>query len=208
MQPDREKLKKEQTELSKKIITTDQLEKINLYAGVDVAYSDDTAFCAIVVCNREMEVIEEKTAVADVKIPYMPGYLFYREGPIILEAFQKIENRPDVILCGFNGILHPRRLGAASHLGLVLDIPTIGIAKNLMCGKLDGDAVVMDKEVRGTALETKAHAKPIFISPGHKISLKKSVEIVRKCMRNPHKLPEPLHLAHQKAKQEKNLVKD
>ncbi|MBW2995458.1 endonuclease V, partial [Candidatus Woesearchaeota archaeon] len=205
---DKEKLKKEQLELASKIVTIDSFKKAKLIGGVDVAYVDSKAVCSIVICDSNMNVIESQTAVGEVAIPYMPGYLFYREGPIIIETYQKIENKPDVLLCGFHGILHPRRIGAASQLGLVLDVPTIGVAKNIFCGKLKGDTVIIDKEAIGTRFVTKEHAKPIFISPGHKISLKKSIEIVKNCLRMPHKLPEPLHLAHQNSNKEKKTLTD
>jgi deoxyribonuclease V len=209
MQPeDKEKLKKEQIELASKILITDSFKKANLIGGVDIAYFDDKAICSIVVCDKDLNVVETKTETVDIKIQYMPGYLFYREGPAIIETYQKLENKPDVIMCGFNGILHPRRIGAASQLGLILDVATIGIAKNLLCGKLEGNSIVIDKEVRGAQLITKEHAKPIFVSPGHKISLKKSVEIVKMCLRPPHKLPEPLYLAHQEANKIKKSDKE
>ena len=204
---DKEKLKKEQIELASKIITIDSFKKAELIGGVDLAYFDNKAICSIVICDKDMNAIETKNTVTEVNIPYMPSYLFYREGPAIIETYQKIENKPDVLLCGFHGIIHPRRIGAASHLGLILDVPTIGVAKNLFCGKLEGNTVVMDKEIRGIKLISKEHAKPIFISPGHKISLKKSVEIVKSCMRPPHKLPEPLHLAHHQANKLKKETK-
>jgi deoxyribonuclease V len=199
-------LKKEQIELASKISTIDAVKKFRLFGGVDLAYADDKAVCAIVICDKGMNVIEAKTNSVEVKFPYMPGYLFYREGPAIIETYQLVENKPDVLLCGFHGILHPRRIGAASHLGLVLDMPTIGIAKTLFCGKLEGDRVVMDKEVRGIRLTTREHAKPVLVSPGHKISLKKAVEVVKSCLRPPHKLPEPLHLAHHEANSRRKAI--
>jgi len=206
MQIDKEKLKKEQNELASKVITTDNFGKIELIGGVDLAYFDNKVVCSIIICDKDMKVIETKSTVTEVKIPYMPGYLFYREGPPIIETYQKIENKPDILLCGFHGILHPRRIGAASQLGLILDVPTIGVGKNLFCGKLEGYTVILDKEVRGIKLVTRKHAKPIFISPGHKISLKKSVEIVKGYVRPLHKLPEPLHLAHRHANNEKKKL--
>ncbi|MBW3011657.1 endonuclease V [Candidatus Woesearchaeota archaeon] len=203
MEIDREKLKKEQSALAQKIVTTDSFKKAELLAGCDVQHSDDKAVCVIVVCDKSLKEIEKKVSVHDIKMQYVPGLLFYRDGPVIIDTFNKLENRPDVLMCPFNGILHPRRLGAASQLGLVLDIPTIGIAKNILCGKEQGNAIVVEKEARATKVMTKEHAKPLYVSPGHKISLKKSVELVKSTVIDPHKLPEPLHIAHKAAKAER-----
>ena len=98
-----------------------------------------------------------------------------------------------------NGILHPRKFGMASHMGVLLDITSIGIAKKLMIGDVKGNRVYVDKELRGEIIATREHSKPIYVSPGNKISLKTSVEIVKNCIKTPHKLPEPLHLAHRYA---------
>lgn len=193
------KLKQEQLKLSEKVITTDSFKKIETVGGCDLAYVDNKVISAVIVLDyRTMKVIEKKYAVIDVPIPYIPGFLSYREAPAIVEAFNKLENKPDALLCDCNGILHPRRIGCASHVGILLDQVTIGVAKNLLCGELKDNTVVVDKEVRAITIKTKEFAKPIFISPGHKISLKTSVEIVKKCLKD-HKLPEPLHQAHKYA---------
>jgi deoxyribonuclease V len=206
MDVDKDKLRKEQTELASKIITSDSFEKIELIAGVDVVYVKDTAVCAIAVCDKKMNLVESKYSVAETKFPYLPGYLFYREGPIIIETFHKLNKKPDILMCGNHGILHPRRLGSASHLGLILDIPTIGVAKNMLIGSLQGDSVIVDKEVRAAQIVTKEHANPLFVSQGHRISLKKAVEIVKNSIHPPHKLPEPLHIAHHISGREKKKI--
>jgi deoxyribonuclease V len=207
MEIDKEKLKKEQLEIAPKIITTDSFKKAELVAGCDIQHTDSKIVCAIVVCDKNLEPVETQISVQDVNMQYVPGLLFYREGPVIIETFNKLENKPDVLICPFNGILHPRRIGAASQLGLILDVATIGVAKNLLCGKEQGNSVVMEKEVRANKVVTKEHAKPVYVSPGHKISLKKSVEIVKTNVIEPHKLPEPLHLAHKTASSEKDKLK-
>ena len=143
-----------------------------------------------------MRLIETKHAVIEAKVPYKSGFLFYKDGPAIIEAFNRLENKPDVLIVEANGILHPRRIGMASHVGILLDTATIGVTKRLMLGEVKGKTVYVDKEARGYGLITKEHANPIYISPGHKISLKTSPEVIRKCMRFPHKLPEPLYIAH------------
>ncbi|MEK6828170.1 MAG: endonuclease V [Nanoarchaeota archaeon] len=191
------KLKEEQLKLAKKVTLKDSFEKLNLIAGVDCAYNQYDAITAIVVCDyKTMEVKEKVFAVVKAKVPYLKGFLAYREGHAISEAYAKLENKPDLMIFDGNGILHPRRIGLASHMGVLLDIASIGIAKQLLVGEINGNKVYVDKEARAELIVTKEHSKPIYISPGHKISLKTSVEIVKHCIKFPHKLPEPLHLAH------------
>ena len=198
---DLSKLKKEQLKLAKKVITTDGFEKINTIAGADQAYVGDKVISAIVVCDyKTLEVIENKHAIVDAKIPYKSGFLFYKEGPAVMEAFNMLEQKPDVLLLEGNGILHSRRIGMASHVGILLDVPTIGVTKRLMLGQVKGSTIYVEKEARGYELITRKHAKPIYISPGNKISLKTSLETIKNCIREPHKLPEPLHLAHKYGK--------
>lgn len=206
---DIKKLKEEQLKLSKKVIISDSMKNIKTVAGVEQTIVKNKVISAIVVCDyKDFKVIERKYESVDVKIPYISGFLFYREGPAIMEAFSKLEQKPDVLLVNGSGILHPRRIGMASHLGILLDIATIGVTKRLMLGEVKERTIYADKEARGYKLITKEHAKPIYISPGHKISLKTSREIVKKCIQYPHKLPEPLHLAHKYAnKIKKELMK-
>jgi len=195
------KLKKEQIKLAKKVITTDSFEKIKTIAGSDQVYVDERVVCAIVVCDyKTLKVIESKHAVVEGKIKYKSGFLFYRDGPAIMDAFNTLEQKPDVLILKGNGILHPRRIGMASHVGILLDMPTIGVTKRLMLGEVRGNTIYVDKEARGYELITREYANPIYISPGHKISLKTSMETIKSCLKQPHKLPEPLHLAHRYGK--------
>ena len=194
------KLKEEQLKLAKKVTLKDSFDNSELIAGVDCAYNQYDAIAAIVVCDyKTMEVKEKVFAVVKAKVPYLKGFLAYREGHAISEAYAKLENKPDLMIFDGNGILHPRRIGLASHMGVLLDIASIGIAKQLLVGEINGNKVYVDKEARAELIVTKEHSKPIYISPGHKISLKTSVEIVKHCIKFPHKLPEPLHLAHRYA---------
>jgi deoxyribonuclease V len=134
---DLNKLKEEQLKLAKKVITTDTIEKITTVAGADEAYVNDKIISSIAVCDyKSLDVIEEKHAIADAKIPYKSGFLFYRDGPAVMEAFNKLENKPDVLILKGNGILHPRRIGMASQVGILLDTATIGVAKKLMLGEV------------------------------------------------------------------------
>ena len=203
------KLEEEQIKLAKKVIVKDDFEKTERIAGVDQAFADGNVISGIVVCSyKDLNLIEKKYAVVKAKFPYLSGFLSYRESPAIIEAFNQLENKPDILIVDGNGILHPRRIGMASHLGILLDIPTIGVAKRLIAGEVREGTVYIEKEARGYELATREHSKPLYISPGYKVSLKTSLEIVKKCIKFPHKLPEPLYLAHRYAnKIKENLEK-
>ncbi|MEA2701422.1 MAG: deoxyribonuclease [Candidatus Parcubacteria bacterium] len=140
-----------------------------------------------------------------IPMPYIPGLLSFREIPMLVKAWEKLERKPDVLVVDGIGIAHPRRLGIASHLGLVLGIPTIGCAKSVLTGVHEEPADVPGSvspltdaktgEVIGMALRTKSRVKPVFVSPGHLITLEESVELVRRCVVK-HRLPEPTRFAH------------
>ena len=189
-------LKKEQLKLAGKVSTIDSVKSIKTVAGADQAYIGGKVISAIAVCDyKSMRLIETKHAAIEAKIPYKSGFLFYKDGPSIIEAFSMLENKSDILIVEANGILHPRRIGMASHVGILLDTATIGVTKTLMLGQMIENTIYVDKEARGYGLRTREHANPIYISPGHKISLKTSLEVIKKCIKVPHKLPEPLHLA-------------
>ncbi|MBL7055105.1 endonuclease V [Candidatus Woesearchaeota archaeon] len=190
------KFKEEQLKLANEVTLKCGFSKVKTIGGCDQAFIDEDVISGIVICNKDIEITEKKHAVVKTKIPYVPGFLFYREGPAIIDVFNKLEKKPDVLLVDGNGILHPRRIGMASQLGIILDIPTVGITKNLMCGSVKEGKVYVDKEIRGFELKTREHARPIYVSPGHKVSLGTCLEIAKSYLKPPHKLPEPLHLAH------------
>ena len=198
---DLNKLREEQLKLSKKVIISDSFEKLELIGGVDFGYFNNEVVCSIAVCNKAMKQIEIKHSIKKSSLPYIVGFIAYRVGPPVSDAFSKLENKPDLLIFSGNGILHPRRIGLASHMGIILDCPTIGIAKQLLTGEEKGDVIYVDKEARAEKIVTRAHAKPLFVSPGHKIGLKTSVELVKKYTLFPHKMPEPLHLAHKNVKE-------
>ncbi len=201
------KLKEEQSRLAKKVVTKDNFEKLELIAGVDQAYANEEVISAIVVCKYpSMEVVEKTYAISQAKLPYVPGFLSYREGPAIGEAYANLKQKPDVLIFDGNGILHPLKCGIASHMGVLLDICTIGVAKNLLAGDVKKNKVYINKELRAEVIITREHAKPLYVSPGHKISLKTSMEIVRNSIKFPHKLPEPVHLAHKHANEMRNKL--
>lgn len=181
-------------------------EQIETVAGIDVSYDKDSdwLFAAIVVLQLpELQLIASASATATVPFPYIPGLLSFRECPAVLQAWDKLTVRPDCVMCDGQGIAHPRRLGIASHLGLWLDLPSIGCAKSLLAGAYrepgrnrgNMEPLIHRKEQVGVILRTKDNISPVFVSPGHKITLSRAVEIVLACCTK-YRLPEPTRRAH------------
>lgn len=192
--------------LARQVVTQDEVGDPRFVAGVDISSADSEGIArgAIVVLSYpELAVVEVETAEDKLAFPYIPGFLSFRECPLILAACQKLRNTPDLILVDGQGVAHPRRFGLASHLGLFLALPTIGCAKSLLCGRQKplGEEVgshadlVDDGEVVGAALRTKIGVGPIYVSVGHKISLPSALHWVMNCCRG-YRLPEPTRLAH------------
>src|SRR5256885_16620587 len=200
-----------QRKLAAKIIRTDQLKgEVKLVAGVDMALNEEKnmAHAAVVLLSYpQMEVLERHVYEEPIRMPYIPGLLSFREIPCILGAFALLSQQPELVMVDGQGIAHPRRLGIASHLGLWLDLPTIGCAKSILTGHHDplseeaGAWVPLkaDKEVIGAALRTRARVKPMIISLGHRISLETSLRFVLACCRG-YRLPEPTRLADKLSK--------
>ncbi len=179
---------------------------IKVVAGVDVSYRKkaDRLHAAIVVLDIDnMNIKETVTASGPVNFPYVPGLLSFRELPVLLQAFEKLQTIPEVVLVDGQGIAHPRKFGLASHLGLWLDLPTIGCAKNCLCGRFKEPAeqqgswslLTLKEEVIGRVVRTRGGVKPLFVSPGHKIGFERAAEIVLQCGRG-YRLPEPTRQAH------------
>jgi deoxyribonuclease V len=202
-----ETLKKQQVELAKKVSLEDGFGKITAVAGFDIAYSGRTAFCSAAVLGwSSMEVMEHKTIQARETFPYIPGFLAFREAPHIVRLFKKLTLKPDVILIDGQGICHPRGMGLASHVGVLLDMPSIGVAKSRLCGEYEEgeSASKLFLEGRHVGWVSKRKGSPVFISPGHKVSVNSSLEIVSHCTREGQRIPEPLRLAHLYAEKAKN----
>lgn len=200
---DTEKYVRIQEGLRKRVLVKDQLpQRIRTVAGVDQSFRGKKVIsCIVVLGYPDMRPIEKKFAVLEVDFPYIPGLLTFREGPSILKAYKKLKNKPDILLIDGHGIAHPRGIGIASHIGVVLDKPTIGVAKSRLIGEYEIPERVgeykelgYNEKVVGFVLKSKENCKPLFISPGHRISLKKSLEVVKNCIKD-HKLPEPTRLA-------------
>ena len=185
------------------------LDAIRCVAGVDDAYvregESTIAYAAVVVLTfPELEVVERAIAATAVAFPYVPGLLSFREIPAVLAAWDRIQTEPDAILCDGQGYAHPRRFGLASHLGLVLDRPTIGCAKRRLVGRYEepgpefGSATpLVDRgEVVGAAVRTRPGRVPLFVSPGHNVSVETAVAIALACCRNNQFMPVPTKAAH------------
>lgn len=169
-------------------------------AGVDVSmnWHGNTLYAGIIVLSYpELDVIEESTAKFDTDFPYIPGLLSFREIPALLQCVEKLSSKPDVYMVDGQGIAHPRRLGIATHLGLVTNTPAIGCAKSVLYGKRRGELLIdpHSGETIGRVLKTKKNSNPLIVSPGHLITLDESVELVRETLRG-YKLPEPTRRAH------------
>lgn len=190
-------LREFQRNQSKKIIESDRIDKFELIAGVDVSYKDDLACAACVVLNKDLKITDISLTIYKTTFPYIPGYLSFREGPPIKEVVKGVSDF-DILMVNGHGVAHPRFFGLASHIGLDLGKPTIGVTKKRLVGKIISndfwDVVVYKGRVVGAKLNIN-RKKSIYVSVGHKISLDTSVEIVRRFFIG-CELPEPLRIAH------------
>jgi deoxyribonuclease V len=180
---------------------------LRLVAAADVTYvgERDTVAAAVVVFDAAAgTIVEERTAVVGEAFPYVPGFLTFREGPAVAAAWEKLSAEPDVVLFDGQGIAHPRRCGIASHMGVLLDVPSIGVAKKRLVGRyrepgpLRGDWTPLDHkgETVGAVLRTRAGVKPVFVSVGHRADLPTAIALVLGlCSR--YRLPDPSRRAHQ-----------
>ncbi len=195
-----------QLSLANSVSQEDEPGEPHFIAGIDVSAERalKKATAAVVVLSYpEMNLAETALFQGELNFPYIPGFLSFREAPLVLKACEKLSISPELIIVDGQGIAHPRRFGIASHLGLFLDTPTIGCAKSLLCGTCEMPAetagsfsyLVDHGEVIGAALRTKAKISPVFVSVGHKVSLGSAISWVMKCCRG-QRLPEPMRLAH------------
>jgi deoxyribonuclease V len=195
-----------QIKLARQVVASGKILKPHLVAGVDVCShrSRTTGTAAVVVLSYpDLKMVEVEREEAELPIPYIAGLLSFRECPLILAACARLQHTPDLFLVDGQGIAHPRRLGLAAHLGLFLDVPSIGCAKSILCGsheplndEVGSYAVLIDREeVIGAALRTKYRTKPMYVSIGHKIDLASALYWVRKCCCG-YRLPQPTRLAH------------
>lgn len=202
-------LKREQLKLAPKISLNDGFNKIKTLGGAECVQMGSKLLASVVVCEfPSLKFKEKKTYLLDNPLPYRPGFLAYREMPAIIEAYNQLEEEPNVLLVKGPGVLHPLKIGLASHLGLVLNKPTIGVQDKLFVGKVEKGKVIVDNEILGFEITTKNFSNPLYVSPGHLISLGSVLNTIPKTIVFPHKLPEPLHLAHKIARKKASKMRE
>lgn len=201
-----------QQELRRRVrIDTNDVGMLRTIAGVDASYdvANNLTRAFIVVLNyADLSVIARAKAVVPTAFPYIPGFLSFREIPAILEALKQLPERPDLFMVDGQGIAHPRRMGIASHLGVLLDHPAIGVAKSRLCGwhtepgprKGDHTPLIHEKHQIATVLRSKDNVKPLFVSPGHRIDQTTALSITLRCLTR-YRLPEPTRLADKWSKE-------
>ena len=196
-----------QNELRNEVISEDRFGDIKTVAGVDLGFKKDIARASVVVLSfPELQLIDGVLVESPVPFPYIPGLLSFRETPPLLKAFDRLNTEPDLIIADGQGIAHPRRFGIASHLGLILDRPTVGCAKSRLWGrhKQPNDEAgsieyLYDKgEIIGAAVRTRSNVNVVYVSVGHRISLDSAIRLTLACCRR-YRLPETTRYAHQAA---------
>lgn len=201
--------------LALKVKTYDDFEEpIKLVGGADVAWRGDMAIgCVTIHEYPSLRLLEKSTAIIESSFPYIPTFLSFREVKPLMAALSRLLIRPAILFVNGQGVAHPRRLGLASHLGVVADIPTIGVAQKALCGRARSpltdvgyveliDNVEGREEVIGYLYKSSKHFRPICISVGHRVSLKTALELTKSCIKGGVKLPIPLHSAHVEATKE------
>ena len=182
--------------------------------GIDASIAGDKIIAAVVVLDyATQQPVEQEIIITPVTFPYIPGLLSFREAPGILAVLARLRELPDVLIIDGHGLAHPRRFGIAAHLGVLLDVPTIGCAKSRLIGQhwLLGEEpgstaeLVVNDEVVGLAVRTRHLVKPVYVSIGHRVDLPSALHIVLACGRG-YRLPEPTRLAHQLAAQKKGSI--
>jgi deoxyribonuclease V len=202
-----EEARRLQNGLRTQVVRTDRFGKINTVAGVDIGLKKDIARASVVVLSfPELQVVDSEVAECPVRFPYIPGLLSFREIPPLLTAIARLKTEPDLVIVDGQGIAHPRRFGLASHLGLILDKPTIGCAKSRLCGQYEEPeseqgsyTCLMDKgEAIGAVVRTRGNVQVVYISIGHRISLDSARTLTLACCRG-YRLPETTRYAHKAA---------
>jgi deoxyribonuclease V len=198
-----------QDALRSEIVLEDQLDAVQVVAGIDVGFEDNgqTTRAAIAVLNfPDLSLEEWAIARRPTSFPYIPGLLSFREIPAVLDALEKLTRTPDILLCDGQGIAHPRRLGIASHVGLLTELPAIGVAKSRLVGthkepnieKGAWEPLYHQGETIGAVLRNRRNTKPLYISSGHRISLPTALDYVQRCTTK-YRLPETTRFAHRLA---------
>jgi deoxyribonuclease V len=207
--PDLATARAAQVALAARVEAVDRFGPVRLIGGVDISNTrfdpENLVFAAVVLLEWPgLAVVGSATAVQRARMPYVPGFLGFREVPALLAAWAKLEAKPDLVLVDGHGIAHPRGLGIAAHLGVVLDIPSIGVAKSPLVGRPEAELeaepgaeqpLVWKGRRLGTLLRTRKRSNPLYVSLGHRISEASAVDWVRRCGTG-YRLPEPTRQAH------------
>jgi len=192
-----------QRKLADRVERRDRLDPVALVGGVDVSVRGNLARAAVVVLRLpDLDVVEEVTAERPVTLPYIPGLLSFREAPVILDALARLRTTPQVLIFDGQGIAHPRRMGIASHVGVLLDHPTVGCAKSRLTGTYADPAPERGSntwlydadEVLGAVVRTRDRVRPVFVSIGHRVCLDTAIDLVLRCGAG-YRLPEPTRRA-------------
>lgn len=196
-----------QQQLRRQVVLQADLGRVERVAGVDVSFRGGKARAAVVILSfPQLAVVERALAEVPVTFPYIPGLLSFREGPAVLAAFERLTLWPDLVIFDGQGLAHPRRFGLACHLGLFLDLPSIGCAKSRLCGTYQEPGPFRGEwsplydggEVIGAALRSHPAKEVLFVSPGHRVDLETAIRYVLACCTN-HRLPETTRWAHRLA---------
>jgi deoxyribonuclease V len=215
--PPLEKLRALQDELKKKVELKNGFNEVKTVCGIDISYDGRTAYgAAVVIDHKTKDVVEKTTVKTKVIFPYIPTYLAFRELPIVIRLMDKLKKRPTLLMIDGNGILHPRNFGVASHIGVNLDMPVMGAAKKKLCGEFDGSGlkkegdsapVMLEKRSVGhTMISSPRSSKPIFISPGNRISGRTALRVAKNFTGN--RMLMPIKEAHMLANEtrKKNMI--
>lgn len=200
-----------QQRLASEVVETPLPDSIETVAGVDVSVRDDTAQAAIAVLRRfGLTVVDRAVHRCEVPFPYVPGLLSFREMPAVLPALEQLGTTPDVFVSDSHGRAHPRRFGLACHMGVLLNVPTVGVAKSILVGEPVGELgvekgsrvpLVDDEETVGTVLRTRTDVNPVYVSVGHRCTLDAAADLMLDCSPK-YKIPEPIRQAHKLSQKE------
>lgn len=204
-----------QEQIAEKVLLQDDFDMPIAYVGgVDAAYIEDIAISACVILKwPNLELVTQKVVTRNIKFPYISTYFVFREGAAILSVLSEIEIKPTILLINSQGIMHPAFAGCASHIGVITNLPTIGVARIPLCGEWqtqpeevgDWSVIRFRDRVVGAFLLTRKGRKPIVVSPGHRITLESSIDIVKNTLDESY-YPKPLYLAHTLARAEQKRV--
>jgi deoxyribonuclease V len=201
---DLEVLKAEQLKLAKNIELKDKIDfsLVEYYGAIDTIFIGNKILSCIIVCDKEFEIIDRAYVLEKIKFPYLAGFRNYRELESMVNAFNKLNEKPDVVFIQGHGIAHPR-LGLASHFAISTNIPSIGVSNSLVEAEIKDKEIIRENKKVGKTLISKKESNPMFISPGSLITIKTSFNLCKNLIKPPHKRPEPIHLASKYAKKVK-----